>query len=71
MDESFQYVELIKECRMQCLWFLKPDRIPAEREAQLYALDCVERYGDRAAFIQARKLKQWLSQHSNEAFAIS
>lgn len=71
MNESIQFAELVNECRVQCLWFLKPDRIPEVREAQLYALDCVERYGDRAAFIKARKLKQWLSQHSSEAFAVS
>jgi hypothetical protein len=71
MDASREFVELITGCRTTCLWFLAPDKLPAEREAQIYALDCVERYGNREDFIQARRLKQWLSQHSNKAFVVS
>ena len=70
MKESSQYLELISECRICCLWFLAPEKIPTERDAQIYTLDCIERYGDRAAFMKARKLKQWLSHHSSEAFAV-
>lgn len=71
MDASREFVELITRCRRTCLWFLDPDKLPAEREAQLYLLDCVERYGGRDDFIAARKLKTWLSQHSSKAFAVS
>ena len=70
MNESVQFAKLVEEYRDRCLWFFKAG-MPKERDAQLYALDCIERYGDRNAFIQARELKQWLSQHSNEAFAVS
>ena len=70
MNESVQFVELVEEYRDRCLWFFKAGT-PKERDAQLYALDCIERYGDRNAFIQTRELKQWLSRHSNEAFAVS
>ena len=71
MDPSQEFLELITSCRTTCLWFLDPDALPAERESQLYTLDCVERYGNRDDFIRARRLKQWLLQNSNEAFVIS
>ena len=71
MDASREFVELIARCRNTCLWFLDPDKTPAEREAQWFCLDCVERYGGRQDFVTARRLKQWLSQHSSEAFAVS
>jgi hypothetical protein len=71
VDPSQEFVELIASCRTTCLWFLDPDVLPAERELQLYTLDCVERYGNREDFIRARRLKQWLLQNSNEAFVIS
>ena len=70
MNESVQFAELVEEYRERCLWFFKAD-MPTERDAQLYALDCIERYGERNACIQTRELKQWLLQHSSEAFAIS
>ena len=70
-DESGEFSELVVRCRSTCLWFLVPDKVPAERAAQIYSLDCVERYGGREDFIIARRLKQWLSQHSNEALAVS
>jgi hypothetical protein len=71
MDASQEFAELVAHCRTRCLWFLAPDKLPAGREAQLRALECVERYGNREDFIRARRLKQWLSQHSNEAFVVS
>jgi hypothetical protein len=71
MDHSLEFVELIHHCRSRCLWFTAPDRMPVEREAQLYALECVERYGNRDDFIRARRLKQWLLQHSNATFVVS
>lgn len=71
MNESVQFARLIEEYRGRCLWFLRQDYVPSERSAQLRVLDSIERYGDRNAFIQTRELKQWLSLHSNEAFAVS
>lgn len=71
MDASREYVELITRCRTTCLWFFSPNRIPPDRRAQLYSLDCVERYGGREDFIVARRLKKWLLRHSSEAFAVS
>ncbi len=71
MDRSAEYIDLIARCRNTCLWFLAPDKLPVGREAQLYSLTCIERYGTREDFIAARRLKLWLSQHSNEQFAVS
>jgi len=71
VDGSRDFVALVARCRSTCLWFLAPDKVPAERDAQLYSLDCIERYGSREDFVAARRLKQWLSQHSNEAFVVS
>ena len=69
--ESEEYVRLIEECRIRCLWFLAPDAMPEGREEQLFTLDCVQRYGRRDDYIRARRLKDWLSRHSSEAFAVS
>jgi hypothetical protein len=71
MSHSNEYVELIERCRATCLWFFAPDHVPSDRDAQLYSLACVERYGGRDDFIVARRLKQWLLQHSSETFAVS
>jgi len=71
MDASSEFVNLIARCRSTALWFLDPDKMPEGLQAQLYCLTCVERYGGREDFVTARRLKQWLSQHSSEAFAVS
>lgn len=70
-DLSREYLDLLHQNRQQCLWFLAPDVVPAARDAQLYTLECLERYGSREVFIQARKLKAWLLQDSNAAFAVT
>lgn len=71
MDESEHYRELILQCRRDCLWFTDPSKPSAERESQLAFLSYVERYGNREQFRKARKLKQWLLQHSSAAFVVS
>ena len=71
MEPSREFVELVARCRSTCLWFLARDKLPTEREAQLYSLDCVERYGNREDYVRARRLKQWLLRHSSEAFVVS
>lgn len=70
-SESKDFTDLIARCRNRCLWFLRPDAMPSGRQAQLRVLDYVERYGNHDDFIAARRLRQWLSQHSSEAFAVS
>jgi len=51
---------LVEEYRDQCLWFLPQDFVPRSTEEILHVLDLVERYGDRAAFERAQRLKQCL-----------
>lgn len=51
---------LVEQYRDQCLWFLRQDFIPRNAEEILYVLDLIERYGDRAGFERAQRLKQWL-----------
>ena len=62
---------LIDHYRTQCLWFLRADYYPATREAQLRALDLVQRHGDREAHVRAATIRQWLSQHSSAESAAS
>jgi hypothetical protein len=71
MNESDLYRELVGECQRHCLWFVDPKKAAAERETQLAILGFVERYGNRVQFQRARRLKQWLLQHSSAAFAVS
>ena len=56
---------LIQDYRLQCLWFLIPEFVPANPEQALRALYSIERYGDRRAFIRARELRACLLQSSN------
>ncbi len=57
-------VDLVEEYRDRCLWFLKPDFVPSTVQEAEYALDLIERYGDRSAYVRAEKLRQWLSRLS-------
>jgi len=52
--------KLVEKYRDQCLWFLRQDFIPRTTEEILHVLDLIERYGDRAGFERAQRLKQWL-----------
>jgi len=51
---------LVEKYRDQCLWFLRQDFIPRNTEEILHVLDLIERYGDRAGFERAQRLKRWL-----------
>jgi hypothetical protein len=56
---------LVDEYRSRCLWFLRPDYYPATDEDRLRALDYIERYGDRQAFLRATAVRRWLSSTSS------
>jgi hypothetical protein len=56
---------LVAEHRDRCLWFLAPDFLPTDDESAIRAMRYIERYGDKAAFEQARSLRTWLQQHSS------
>ena len=62
---------LVDEYRTRCLWFLRPDYYPATRDEQLRVLDYVQRYGDRAGYVRAATIRQWLSQISSGGSAAS
>ena len=71
MAESDRFVELVTRCRTRCLWFVGVDVLPSDRNAQLQFLAWIERYGDRDDFVEARRLRQWLSRSSSAAFSVS
>ena len=52
--------KLVEEYRDRCLWFLRPDYTPKTTEEILRTLSLLERYGDRAAFERAERIRQWL-----------
>jgi hypothetical protein len=56
-----QLMTLIEGYRSRCLWFLAKDFVPETPAQAMRVLEYIERYGDREAFVQARRLKQWLS----------
>ena len=43
--------------------------MPTDRATQIELLKLVERYGTRAEFVEAKRLREWLSQSSNAAFS--
>jgi hypothetical protein len=61
-----QLLKLIGAYRSRCLWFLAEDFVPETREQAIRALEYIERYGDREGFVQARRIKQWLSPSISE-----
>ena len=61
-----QVAELVERYRSRCLWFLAEDFVPETSEQAVRVLEYIERYGDREGFIQARRLKQWLSPSISE-----
>ena len=56
---------LVDEYRARTLWFLAPDYYPGTDEQIRRTLDRIERYGDRRAFQEAARLRQWLSRISS------
>jgi hypothetical protein len=58
---------LVDECRVGCLWFLRPDYRPATREDRIRVLGLIERHGDRDTYRRAATLRRWLSPTSNGA----
>ena len=67
-DLEATLVALLDRYRERCLWFARPDYVPASREEWLRTLDLIERYGDMAAFKQVGEARKWLLHHSKAAF---
>jgi hypothetical protein len=69
-DEIQQQLVALIECyRSRCLWFLAKDFVPETPAQVMRVLEYIECYGDREAFVQARRLKQWLSPSPSEESA--
>ncbi|GMR22155.1 MAG: hypothetical protein BMS9Abin37_0484 [Acidobacteriota bacterium] len=62
---------LVDKYRDRCLWFLRSDFYPMTFEQQLRVLRYIERYGDKAAYLEAADARRWLLQSSNETSAAS
>ncbi|MDA3938895.1 MAG: hypothetical protein PF693_06265 [Spirochaetia bacterium] len=51
-----------------CLWFLRENFNPVTIDEVFTVLDSIERYGDREAFIEVRRIKKWLLQNSSVTY---
>jgi hypothetical protein len=60
-DVQTELIALLEKYRNRCLWFARPDYVPASREEWLRTLDLIERYGDMEAFKHVKEAKEWLS----------
>jgi hypothetical protein len=58
---------LVEDNRLQCLWFMKEDYLPASAPEADRALAEIEMHGDRQAWTEARTLRIWLSQNISAA----
>lgn len=73
IDEDLrrQVNQLVDTYRERCLWFLRADYYPTDRQEVLRTLDYIRRYGDREAFRKAGELYQWLSPDSSKPSSVS
>lgn len=62
---------LVDECRVECLWYLRPDYYPRSDLERLQVLDAIQERSSRDVFRRAGTLKAWLSHHSSAASASS
>jgi hypothetical protein len=56
---------LVRENRTRCLWFAPREYMPETDAARLRALEHIERHGDRATFVRAGELRDWLLRTSS------
>ena len=61
-------LEFIRLHRHRSLWFLR-DGQPASTEELHRAIRRIERTGSRKAYVEARRLREWLSRDSSAASA--
>ena len=62
---------LVDECRVQCLWYVRPDYYPRTDLERLRMLEAIQERSGLAVFQRAGALKTWLSRHSSDASASS
>jgi len=71
-DEIVRAIDrLIDECRVQCLWYVRPDYYPRTDLERLRMLEAIQERSGLAVFQRAGALKTWLSRHSSDASASS
>ena len=58
---------LVEANRLQCLWFMREDYLPATGPEIDRALAEIELHGDRQAWAEARTIRKWLLQTINAA----
>lgn len=58
-----QIEPLLEKYRESCLWYLQDDFIPTNENDIYFILEALENHGDREAFIEAGKIRTWLSQN--------
>lgn len=62
---------LVDECRVESLWFFRPDYHPSTDVERQQVLDAIQERSSRDVFQRAGTLKKWLSLHSSDASASS
>ncbi|HRU71842.1 MAG TPA: hypothetical protein P5111_12275 [Kiritimatiellia bacterium] len=68
LDKQTELIALLEKYRERCLWFVRPDYVPASREEWLHTLDLIERYGDMNAFKHVNEAREWLLHPSKAVF---
>jgi hypothetical protein len=68
IDAAFR--ALMEAQRSRCLWYFRSDWQPATVEEMLRVLDAIERHGDRAAFLEAARIRAALAAGSSLPSAI-
>jgi hypothetical protein len=63
--------ELIDECRVESLWYFRPDYHPRSDPERQQVLDAIQERSSRDVFRRAGILKAWLSHHSSDGSASS
>lgn len=60
---------LMDEHRVDSLWFMRPDEVPRSVVQWMQVMAWIEQRGDRVAYKQARRIREWLSRVSKEPSA--
>jgi hypothetical protein len=63
--------ELVDECRVESLWYFRPDYYPRTDLERQQVLDAIQERCGRDIFRRAGTLKAWLSRLSREGSASS
>ncbi|MDT8390951.1 MAG: hypothetical protein RRC34_10630 [Lentisphaeria bacterium] len=64
VDANREFADLVKTVRLRALWFIAPHaRIDIGAPEADRILQAITQSGDRSAWLRARKLMSWRSQH--------